>query len=230
MTYVTLLLKLMFTLFIIIDPIGYSLIFYIITKDYQKKDCIVISYRAIIYAFIIILFYLFIGKYLIILIHVSMSAMKITGGLSLLNSARMIMVNDRTSYDIMKTIKNDYNLIDEDGDGEDDDEEQPNNENNKDTNFDVAIYPLATGILAGPGTLTTIIILSDDLNDTLSYLIMILSVSIIYLSCFLGTLISHHMKKINSEIINVINMTIGLLLCSLSVTFITDGLKEISTN
>ena len=141
-----------------------------------------------------------------------MSAMKITGGLSLLNSARMIMVNDRTNYDIMKTIKNDYNLIDED-----DDEEQPNNDNNKDTNFDVAIYPLATGMLAGPGALTTIIILSDDLNDTISYLIMILSVSIIYLSCFLGTLISHHMKKINSDIINVINMTIGLLLCSLSV-------------
>ena len=219
-------LELLFTLFIIIDPIGYSLIFYVITKDYKKKDCIIISCHAIMYASIIILFYVFIGKYLLRLIHVEMSAMKITGGFALLHAARMIIMNDKASHDIVKTINDDYHLIEEDNEVEEDNNEVEE-DNNKDTNYNLAIYPLATGILAGPGTLTTIIILSDDLNDIYSYLLMILSIGIIYGLCFLGTLGSQYIKKINSDIIYVINITIGILLCSLSITFITTGLKEI---
>ena len=60
--------------------------------------------------------------------------MKITGGLSLLN----------TSYYIINSKKKEYHLLDEDV------------ERGK-----IYIYPLSTGILAGPGTLCTLIILSN---------------------------------------------------------------------
>tara|TARA_B100002051_G_scaffold267392_1_gene295802 strand:+ start:5009 stop:5692 length:684 start_codon:yes stop_codon:yes gene_type:complete len=219
-----LLLKSCFILFIIIDPIGYSLIFFSLTKDYDKKNSRIISYKAISYSFLIILFYIFIGKYLLQLIHVEMSSMKITGGFFLLNSAYMIIKNDDNH------CNNDYDLINDEeiNDGELNDEEiSSQNETIKDINYNIAIYPLATGILAGPGTLCTIIILTDDLKDIFSYLIMISSVLFIYLLCFLGTLLSYYIKKINNDVIYIINITIGLLLCSLSVTFITQGLKDI---
>jgi multiple antibiotic resistance protein len=229
MDYLQLFIKLCSMLFIIIDPIGYSLVFFSLTKDYDEIETRTISYKAPIYSFFIILFYVFVGKYLLELIHVSMSSMKITGGIFLLYSSYMIMKHDNDSnndndYKLINT--NDNNINDNISDDENDVENSSQNISIKDKK-NIAIYPLATGILAGPGTICTIIILTNNLNDIFSYLTMISSLFVIYLLCFLGTLLSNYVKKINNDIIYLMNITIGLLLCSLSITFITGGLKEI---
>ena len=229
MEYLQLFIKLCSMLFIIIDPIGYSLVFFSLTKNYDKIETRIISYKAPIYSFFIILFYVFVGKYLLELIHVSMSSMKITGGIFLLYSSYMIMkhdndINDDNEYSLINTNDNDIN----DGHTNDENDVENLSQNNSIKDIkNIAIYPLATGILAGPGTICTIIILTNDFNDIFSYLTMISSLFVIYLLCFLGTLLSNYVKKINNDIIYLMNITIGLLLCSLSITFITGGLKEI---
>ena len=192
-------LRTTFTLFIIIDPIGYSLLFFSLTKDYEKKIRFQIAYRAFIFSAFILSFYLIFGNLLLGLIHVDIGAMKITGGLSLF----------KTAYTIIYEKKNEYTLL----------------EGGEEDALKLAIYPLSTGLLAGPGTLTTIIILSHEFEEMNEYLTMFLGILTILFLSFLGSLVTKYLNMVNKNILDLLNITIGILLSSLSVTFIMNGVK-----
>tara|TARA_Y100000996_G_C22482747_1_gene626899 strand:- start:15 stop:677 length:663 start_codon:yes stop_codon:yes gene_type:complete len=216
--YVDFFLRTLLTLAIIIDPIGYIIVFTTIIKTYkinikENNETITllsssdettineninvkeIAFKSTIYAFIILIINLFIGKLILEILEVNQGTIKITGGLSLLKvSYTLIYSKDK---DI--TIK-DYNKL--------------------------YIYPFSTGILAGPGTISTIIILSHDLNgDIIKYLLLISCIIINLTICLIGSLLGlKFMDKINNDIILIINMMVGLLLSSLSINFIYNGI------
>jgi multiple antibiotic resistance protein len=200
--YLELYKDIFFKFFIIIDPIGYTLIFLSVTKDLDKEIKNKIAWRAICIGFFIQIFYLLTGKYLLEFIGINSSAMKIIGGLSLL----------KTSYMIIYQIDADYNEV--------------TNENS----LKLAISPLATVILAGPGTLTTLIIESQKVEDLLEYLIIIFSLFSVLMICLIGSLFTNYISKINKDIIHIITIMIGVLLASLSITFIINGLNEFKYN
>jgi len=197
MINIELYLQIIFTLFIIIDPIGYSLIFFTLTNNLEKKQKTKIAFSAIIFSFSILIFYLFLGNTLLSLIHVEIGAMKITGGLALL----------KTAYTIIYNNKQDYSLLE-----------------NDENNLKIAVYPLSTGILAGPGTLTTIIILSHNFEDFIEYFTMVLGIFTVLILSLIGSLLTDYLKRIDKNILDILNITIGLLLSSLSITFIINGL------
>ena len=93
-------LEIVFTLFIIIDPFGYSLIFFALTKDYEKNIKNKISAFSVFYSSIILILYLFLGNILLNLIHVDIGAMKITGGLALFKTAYSIVYGEKNNYEI----------------------------------------------------------------------------------------------------------------------------------
>lgn len=197
MINIELYLQIIFTLFIIIDPIGYSLIFFTLTNNLEKKQKTKIAVSAVIFSFSILIFYLFLGNTLLSLIHVEIGAMKITGGLALL----------KTAYTIIYNNKQDYSLLE-----------------NDENNLKIAVYPLSTGILAGPGTLTTIIILSHNFEDFIEYFTMVLGIFTVLILSLIGSLLTDYLKRIDKNILDILNITIGLLLSSLSITFIINGL------
>ena len=190
-------LEIIFTLFIIIDPFGYSLIFFSLTKDYEKNIKNKISVLSVFYSSIILILYLFLGNILLNLIHVDIGAMKITGGLALFKTAYTIVYGEKNNYEIVNNLN--------------------------DTK--IAIYPLSTGILAGPGTLTTIIILSHDYSEFYEYFTMILGIFTILFVCLIFSLLTEYLNRIDRNILDILNITIGLLLSSLSLTFIINGIK-----
>jgi multiple antibiotic resistance protein len=191
-------LQISLTLFIIIDPIGYSLLFFSLTKDYEKEIKNKIAILSVFYSSIILLSYLFLGNILLGLIHVEIGAMKITGGLALFKTAHTIVYGDKNDYENVNGLENP---------------------------FKIAIYPLSTGILAGPGTLTTIIILSHEFTEIYEYLTMILGILTILFLSLVFSLLTDYLNRIDKNILDILNITIGILLSSLSVTFIINGVK-----
>ena len=191
-------LQISLTLFIIIDPIGYSLLFFSLTKDYEKEIKNKIAILSVFYSSIILLSYLFLGNILLRLIHVEIGAMKITGGLALFKTAHTIVYGDKNDYENVNILENP---------------------------FKIAIYPLSTGILAGPGTLTTIIILSHEFTEIYEYLTMILGILTILFLSLVFSLLTDYLNRIDKNILDILNITIGILLSSLSVTFIINGIK-----
>lgn len=218
MEYLNIFYKSLFLLFIIIDPIGYSLVFYTLTKNYKKNTRINLSRKASLIGYTNLMLYLFFGKLLLMTIDIRIESMKIIGGLSLFRTAYSII------YENSDVNEKEYNLVNDDENCEENNDEE-NCEENVDKN--IAVYPLALGILSGPGTVSTIIIISYDLNDIYGYLIIVLNITIIYLLCYIGTLITKYIDKLNNDFIIVLNTTIGILLSSLSVTFIINGIKDL---
>jgi multiple antibiotic resistance protein len=188
---------------IIIDPLTYWLLFNSLTiniNEFNKK--VIISMKSSIISLILHILTIFFGNNILTIVDIPIYAMKITGGLSLLN----------TSYYIINSKNKEYHLLD--GDEYVD-------------RGKIYIYPLSTGILAGPGTLCTLIILSNECNNFMDYCIIIVSSITVIMICFLGTLLSKYISKINNDILDIMNIMVGLLLSSLSIKFIIDGIHSI---
>ena len=71
------------TLFLVMDPLGNIPVFLSILKRYETKRQIVIILRESIIAFIILVLFVFFGKYILHGLHIDAAALSIAGGLIL---------------------------------------------------------------------------------------------------------------------------------------------------
>ncbi|MBU0720343.1 NAAT family transporter [bacterium] len=91
---------------------------------------------------------------------------------------------------------------------------------------DISIVPLAIPLLAGPGTISTVIVFSSSMQTVgsqITFVAIILAISatiwpILLLSKWIG-------EKIGSTGINIAIRIMGLILASISVKFIMEGVK-----
>lgn len=90
---------------------------------------------------------------------------------------------------------------------------------------DCAVFPLGVPILAGPGTITTIIIYSVEASDPLfTATVLFLSVVSSLGVCLVVMAASDHILKILRETgVSVVQRLMGLILSGLAVQFIYDG-------
>lgn len=185
--------------FVAIDPLGTIAIFLTILPniDENKKK---VAYEAIAYAFLILLFFLFFGRFVLNHLNIALYSFKIAGGIILFLISIEMLMNKR--------VKRRENFM----------------KNEKVFN---AIYPLAVPLLAGPAAITSVIVLSNDIKyeniiSTLIQIIALLIVMLITLISFMVTI--KYEKLINSKLLQVLSRIIAILLCALSIQFILDGI------
>ncbi|MCW9094756.1 MAG: MarC family protein, partial [Ignavibacteriaceae bacterium] len=149
-------------------------------------------------AFLIVLCFVILGKYIFQLFGITIPAFKITGGI-LLFYVGFEMLESKTSR-----IHHQQDIEPDDG---------------------VAVSPLAIPILAGPGTIVTAMnyITSGTLVQ-LAIVIVIFAVMILltYLAFSLSELI---VKKIGNHLILVIGKIMGLILAIMGTGMAIDGIK-----
>ena len=184
--------------FVAIDPLGTVAIFLTILPNINEKKNKV-AYEAIGYAFLILVFFLFFGRFVLNHLNISLYSFKIAGGIILfLISIEMLMnkrVKRRESF-----MKNEKVFS--------------------------AIYPLAVPLLAGPASITSVIVLSSTITyeNISTIFLQILALLIVMLITLLSFLITIKYEKfINSNLLQVFSRIIAILLCALSIQFILDG-------
>jgi len=92
---------------------------------------------------------------------------------------------------------------------------------------DISVFPLAFPLIAGPGTITTVLLLSADFRDDpamfgalIGIILFVLALALIFL------LLSGKVMKILGQTgANVLDRLLGVVLCALSVQFIIDGIR-----
>lgn len=187
------------TLFLVIDPLGLLPMFISLTQNHAKIRP-GIAFRACLTASIILLLFGGFGEKLLGFIGIGMPAFRISGGLLLFLTAVEMLFSKRAQR--------------REEQSEDDDIEDP------------AIFPLATPLIAGPGSMATMILISgeikDDFNATLIGAAAMISVVLITFLLFLTS--SFVERLLGKTGIKVISKLMGLLLAALSVQFIVDGL------
>jgi len=92
---------------------------------------------------------------------------------------------------------------------------------------DPSVFPLATPLIAGPGSMATMILLAGDtvVGFASTLVLMAAMISVVGLTFILFMLGGTFERLLGKTGINVITRLMGMLLAALSVQFVVDGLS-----
>jgi multiple antibiotic resistance protein len=193
-----------FTLFVIIDPIGLMPLFVALTTGSTTRQRRSIALRAVSIGFGILVLFGFFGEAVLEFAGISMAAFRIAGGLLLFLTALDMLFERRT-----KRREDQANQPDIDDD-------------------DPSVFPLATPLIAGPGAIASMILLTGETNTPLEFasvFVVLAVVLLIALTLFvLGGLLE---RALGPTGVNVVTRILGMLLTALSIQFILDGLRDV---
>ena len=193
-------------LFVAVDPIALVPIFASLTQGLNKEDIRKIYIQATVVSFFILsLFYLF-GTATLDVMGISMSSFKIIGGLFLVAIAfQMVLEQRQTRRQNTAEVALDDESIQS-----------------------LAIFPLAIPLIAGPGAMTTALLIAEtNSNDPKEMLINFAPILIIIiLVAFAMWLSASLSKKVGPTIIIVIQKIFGILLGALAIEFVVAGIIE----
>ncbi len=191
--------------FATIAPPDIALIFAALTKDASAKERLVFATRGVIVATIILLFFGFFGDAILRLFGIDIPALRVGGGILLLLIA-IDMVFARHSGGTGPT-------------------KEENAEAKK--SEDISIFPLATPLLAGPGAISAVILLTTGAKSQSEFWLVLLALILIMVFSWLLLLLAIPIQRILGITgLAVVSRIVGILLAALSVQFIFDGIKE----
>ena len=193
-------------LFVAVDPIALVPIFASLTQGLNKDDIKKIYIQATIVSFFVLsLFYIF-GTAMLDLMGISMSSFKIIGGLFLVAIAfQMVLEQRQTRRQNTAEVALDDESIQS-----------------------LAIFPLAIPLIAGPGAMTTALLIAENnARNTTEILINFIPILIIIiLVAFAMWLSASLSKKVGPTIIIVVQKIFGILLGALAIEFVVAGIIE----
>ena len=193
-------------LFVAVDPIALVPIFASLTQGLNKDDIKKIYIQATTVSFFVLsLFYIF-GTAILDLMGISMSSFKIIGGLFLVAIAfQMVLEQRQTRRQNTAEVALDDESIQS-----------------------LAIFPLAIPLIAGPGAMTTALLIAENnASNTKEILINFIPILIIViLVAFAMWLSASLSKKVGPTIIIVVQKIFGILLGALAIEFVVAGIVE----
>ncbi len=191
------------TLLVVADPLFLSALFLGLTTNLAVKERREVALRGSVIAFCILVAAGLGGAKLLALLGISLSAFRIAGGLLLLSSAAE-MVFDRRSQRLQSTAETAISL---------------------DHVKNIAAFPLAIPLIAGPGAITAMILLAGRAEGRTDFLLGLFGVTgLVMLSCYVSFLAANRISKtmgITGRA--VITRLLGIILAALAVQFIIDG-------
>ena len=190
------------TMFVVIDPIGMTPLFVALTQGHSAASRRRIALRSCGIAMLLLLLFTIMGEAVLGFIGISMPAFRVAGGILLFITALDMLFERRTKR------------------REDQAEEE-------DLNDDPSVFPLAIPLIAGPGSIASVILLTGQ-RPGLEGLAMVLGVTaavlLLVMLFFLASgLLERAMGKTG---ITVITRLLGMLLAALAVQFVLDGLRD----
>ena len=192
------------TLFVVIDPIGLAPMFVALTQGQSPEQRRRIAIRAsLIGAGLLTLFGLF-GDALLGFVGISMPAFRIAGGLLLFLTALDMLFERRSKR-----------------------RESQAEEGNA-TEDDPSVFPLATPLIAGPGAIATVILLTGQARDDWAWIAAVHGVMFLVIFMTLAMFLTASLleRVLGPVGINVVTRLLGMLLAALSVQFVLDGLSS----
>ncbi|GGJ37924.1 MarC family protein [Deinococcus roseus] len=190
------------TMVVVMDPIGLAPVFIGLAGSRPSFERRKIALKATAVAAVIILLFAFFGQALLDHLGISIFSFKIAGGILLFLIA-LDMVFARPS-----------------GARETEEEERE-----AQSRQDPSVFPLAIPLIAGPGTLASIMILATKTSRHIVELLVVIGVTVVVLAlCYLALRLSGQIAKvIGLTGVHVVTRVLGVLLGALAVQYVADG-------
>jgi len=197
------------TLMVTVDPPGLAPIFLSLTLGMSAAERRSVALRATLIAAGIMAGFAFFGQPVLVALGIGFPAFRIAGGFLLFWIAfeMIFQLRGQRKSNVARTA------IDEDH------------------IRNVAAFPLAIPLMAGPGTITaTMLIAGSARGDALSLTALMLVIGIVSATCFFVFLLAEKLSKLLGVTGNlVLTRLLGVLLAALAVQFVIDGVKAVMT-
>lgn len=192
------------TLFATVGVADTAFIFAALTKDNTPAQRRVFATRGVLIALVILLFFAFLGGQILDLFGISIPALRTAGGVLLLLIA-IDMVFARHSG----------------GTGTTDEEEDEAKQSH-----DISVFPLAMPLLAGPGAISAVILLTTGAQTDMAFWLVIAALVVILLLVWITLLVAIPIQRLFGLTgLSVMSRVVGILLSALAVQFVFDGIK-----
>lgn len=193
------------TLLVVVDPPGLGPIFLALTPGMTAANRRQVAIRATIIAMLTMSLFGFFGAQLLGLLGITLPAFRIAGGLLLFWIA-FEMVFERRNQRKSKVAQT---AVDED---------QIRN---------VAAFPLAIPLMAGPGAITATMLLAGQARgDPFAQVGLVIIIILISLSCLVVFLFAERISRALGVTGNIVlTRLLGIILVALAVQFVIDGVK-----
>lgn len=191
------------TLFVIIDPIGLAPLFAALTQGMTVRERRSIAIRSCFVAAALLTLFGLAGEAVLGFLGISMPAFRMAGGILLFLTALDMLFERRTERR--------QGTADAEPDAD-----------------DPSVFPLAIPLIAGPGSIATMILLTGQDDSTLNLIaihgVMALVIALVYILFLLAAPLE---RLLGPTGINVVTRLLGMLLAALSVQFVIDGLRDL---
>lgn len=193
-------------LFSVLNPIGTVPIFVGLTHDDSDSERSRISLWTAINVFIILMVSFFIGQYVLTFFGISIDALRIAGGLVILNSGFSLLSGKISKKrGINKKVENDA---------------QKRN--------DIALTPLAIPMLAGPGSISLLIAFYQEHHEMNEIIISSLAILAIAITIFIILKSAHYLARIlGASGIVAISRIIGFIVIAIGIQYIVSSIINI---
>lgn len=192
------------TLFVVMDPIGLAPLFLALTRGMPPARSRQVARRALITAAALLTLFGLAGDSILHGIGISIPAFRIAGGVLLFLTALDMLFERRTERREGTAGAQEIHTAD-----------------------DPSVFPLATPLIAGPGALATMILLTSQgsgwghflLIEAVMLAVLAVAAALFWLAAPLG-------RALGRTGIMVVTRLLGMLLAALAIQFILDGLAD----
>ncbi len=196
------------TLVVVVDPVGLVPTFLAVTDGFSRAARRSVALRASMIAGAILIGAALIGDWLLHTLGISLSAFRIAGGLLLFLIAAEMVLGVRMRR-----------------------EGQAAEEAVEEHVRNVAAFPLAIPLLAGPGAITATVLLAGRADGNVLLMGLLLAVvAIVAVMCFVAFLGAGRISQLLGVTGNIVlSRLLGVLLAALAVQYVVDGIRAILT-
>ncbi len=194
------------TFFATVGPIDIAAIFAALTANNTPAERRSMAIRGTAIATGILLAFALVGEIVLEHLGISLAAIQTAGGiLFLLVGIDMVFARDSGGRSTTEEETNEARL-----------------------KHDIAVFPLATPLIAGPATMGAVVLLIANAESNVGIQLIVIGMLLAVLSVtFVALLGATQLQKLLGVTgLHVISRVFGVLLCALAVQFIFDGIRE----
>jgi multiple antibiotic resistance protein len=188
-------------LFPIVDPLGGVPIFFSMTSTWSPQDRRRTAIKTGLWVFVILVTFLFFGRFVLQFFGISLPVIKIAGGLIVANTAwGMVTSTARIT---------------------------PAESHEAESKEDISLTPLAMPLMSGPGAIGVVMALAAHVDNAAAYFGMVIGVGAIALSVSLffglgGPLV----RRLGPSAVGAINKIFGFLILAIAVQLVWNGVAD----
>ena len=193
------------TIFTLINPIGLTAVYVSIVDPFDTKEKSRIALKGTITAFVILIIFSLIGDVIFSFYRITVSAFKIAGGILFFRTG-IQMMEARVSRS----------------------RSTPKEEEEAGTKEDIAYTPIGIPLIAGPGAITSVMILSSETPEWELRLVLfgvIALVLVLTYMIFQGA--DYLTQRFGTTGLRIVQRMMGLILMVIAVQFVIDGVGTV---